>query len=289
MKVAEMYSMAIHGGGVWRDKMRASEADYLESLKIIIEQGQKMAEAGKKAVDIVQTLTVMLEDEPLYKAGKGSIGKKGQTVTMDAALMDGIDGKYGATTTLRNVKNPVLLARYIMDERTENMIVGPGAEEIAKKIGLSFEDDNYFCVKPRPGPNEMGTVGAVARDVYGNLACATSTGGFPGHKVSEWRVGDSPLIAGGTFADNRSCAISCCGHGERFISAGVTRRIAGRIEFLDETTPTAVSKTLSELPENVIGGIICIDKNGNFGVQTTSKFIMACATLSKKNHLIVFC
>lgn len=274
------YSLAIHGGGVWADAMRGTEIEYLESMKKILAVGKEMAEEGAKALDIAVALTVLLEDDPLYKAGRGSVSKKGQMVTMDAAVVDGKAHTYGAVTTLRNVRNPILLANHVMQERTESMIVGPGAEEIAKNIGLKFENDDYFCVEPRPGPAEMGTVGATVRDIHGNIAAAASTGGFPGQTVSEWRVGDTPIVGAGVLGDNRSCAISTCGHGEKFVGAGVTRRIAGRVEFAKQSMQDAIDDSLKDFSgdfaEPAVGGVIAVDVQGAVGRGVTENFCMAC-------------
>jgi beta-aspartyl-peptidase (threonine type) len=274
------YSLAIHGGGIWADAMRGTENDYLESMGKILAIGKGMAENGAEAVDIAVALTVLLEDDPLYKAGRGSVSKKGQAVTMDAAVVDGKAHTYGAVTTLRNVKNPVMLAKHVMQNRTESMIVGPGAEVVAKEVGLSFEPDEYFCVEPRPGPKEMGTVGVTVRDIRGNMAAAASTGGFPGQTVSEWRVGDTPIVGAGVLADNRSCAISTCGHGEKFVGAGVTRRIAGRVEFVKQSMQDAIDAGLKDFAidyvEPAVGGVIGVDSKGAIGRGVTASFCMAC-------------
>jgi beta-aspartyl-peptidase (threonine type) len=283
------YALALHGGGVWFDQMRAPEADYLQSLQEHLDFGLQLVLQGATALDIVEAITIRLEDDPLYKAGRGSIASETEDMTMDAAIMDGHTRDFGAVTSLRRVRNPVRAARHLMQNRPESIVVGPGAEQIAIDAGLAIETPSYFCVPPRPGPQTDGTVGAVALDMHGNLAAATSTGGGSGHNVSEWRIGNTSVIGSGTFADNRSCAISTCGHGEKLIRAGLSRRVAGRIEFLQLSASAAVNAELEELAEEAPfpAGILCIDNNGDIGMGVTPAFCMACASISSEQDAAV--
>ncbi|MEJ2118392.1 MAG: isoaspartyl peptidase/L-asparaginase [Alphaproteobacteria bacterium] len=269
--------------------MRASEDDYLNSLREHLDFGLQLVLQGAPAIDIVEAVTIRLEDDPLYKAGHGSIASETEDVTMDAAIMDGHTRNFGAVTTLRSVRNPVQAAKYLMQNRPESIVAGPGAEEIAINAGLTAKPRSYFCVSPRPGPETDGTVGVIALDMHGNLAAATSTGGYPGHNVSKWRIGDIPIIGAGTFADNRSCAISTCGYGEKLISAGLSRRVTGRIEFLQASASAAVSAEMEELSDEAVfpAGIICLDHNGELGVGVTPAFAMAYASISSEQEALV--
>lgn len=281
--------IVIHGGGVWEGKMRGTAEDYRTRLKEIVELGRSLLVSGVGAVDIAERLVRELEDDPTFKAGRGSISDPAETVTMDASIMDGANGAFGSVTTLRNTRNPVSLARFVMDHRTEKFLIGPGAEEIGRSHNIEYETHAYFCAPGEVEDKPFGTVGAVVCDVNGNLAAASSTGGFPGHNVSEWRVGDTPLIGAGTLADRRCCALSACGHGERFIQHGVVRRIAGMVEFARKPLQSAVETALDEMPkegdDKVVGGVIGVAPTGDIAFGVTPDFRMACGILNAEGEV----
>ena len=235
-----MLTLAIHGGAgtLLRSAMTPEkEAAYLRALKDALDAGFQLLKKGGQALDAVQAAVVVMEDSPLFNAGRGSVFTHTGMHEMDASIMDGRNRGAGAVAGVERVKNPVELARTIMEKSGHVMLSGLGALDFAKKEGLKLEDYNYFFNQLRYDQwtqvrnedefaldhnihiteKKFGTVGAVALDSQGNLAAATSTGGMTNKRFG--RVGDSPLIGCGTWADNATCAISCTGHGEVFIRA----------------------------------------------------------------------
>lgn len=271
------FSLMIHGGA---GAIRAPER-FEESLRRVIGAGASLLSRGAPALDAVAHCVAALEDDPLYNAGRGSVPNADGFVECDASIMDGRDLEAGAVAGVRRVRNPVLLARAVMEKSGHVFLIGEGAEHFARQQGLAFEEDAYFLTDARLaqlakakaaqgvaldhsmiGEEKLGTVGAVARDKAGNLAAATSTGGvvnqFPG------RVGDSPVIGAGVYADNAACAVSCTGVGEHFLRTSLARTVACLIEHRGLRAAAAAAAAIDYLTGKVngLGGLIVVDRDG---------------------------
>lgn len=286
----EKIVLLIHGGaGNFKESDLGPDQKriYEKYLREAVEEGYKILEEGGSALDAVEASVKFMEDAPVFNAGKGSVLNKEGHVEMDASIMSGKDLKAGAVAVVRHVKNPISAARMVMEKSNHVLLVGNGADDYARSMGLEVKDESYFITassmeqwkkanKPAPanGINKHGTVGAVALDQDGNLAAATSTGGvlnkLPG------RVGDSPIIGAGTYADNNTCAVSATGHGEYFIRFTVARSIAALMEYKNIPLEQAVNEVIHERLNKLggTGGVIAVDKNGNFSIDhnTTGMF-----------------
>lgn len=272
-------SLMIHGGaGAIRDPHR-----YQASLRAIVESGAGLLAEGSSALEAVVHCVALLEDDPLYNAGRGSVLNAEGAALCDASIMDGRTLKAGAVAAVRGVRNPVRLAYEVMGKSGHVLLVGAGAERFAREQQLTFESDDYFRTEERVAqlakakrkhetaldhsdPNvKLGTVGAVARDRNGDLAAATSTGGVVNQRFG--RVGDSPLIGAGTFADNFSCAVSCTGVGEDFIRTALARTAACFVEFRSMQAEEAARAAIRYLVDRVDGrgGLILVDREGRCG------------------------
>jgi beta-aspartyl-peptidase (threonine type) len=230
-----MYSLAIHGGAgtiLSSQLTPQKEAAYRHGLEKALAAGEAVLKSGGSALDAVCASVIVLEDDPLFNAGKGSVFTYDETHEMDASLMDGSDLASGAVAGVRGVKNPVVLSRLVMEKTEHVLLYGRGAEELGRLHNIQFESDDYFFDSFRHNQwkevhsegtvsldhrseKKFGTVGAVARDLHGNLAAATSTGGMTNKRFN--RIGDTPVIGSGTYANNQTCAVSCTGHGEFFL------------------------------------------------------------------------
>jgi beta-aspartyl-peptidase (threonine type) len=277
------YSLAIHGGAgtILRSSMTPEkEKLYREGLRGSLEAGTKVLEQGGTAVEAVEQAVIALEDYPMFNAGRGAVFTHEGKNEMDAAIMNGETMMAGAITGVHNVKNPVKLAKAVMEKSDHVMLTGEGAVAFAKKVGLPFEPDEYFFTQERyeqllkiRDSNKMqldhtpdkkfGTVGAVALDTHGNLAAATSTGGMTNKRYG--RVGDSPVIGAGTYANNKTCAISCTGHGEHFIRAVVAHDISCLMEYKGLSLKDACRYVVLEklVATGSRGGLIAVDSKGN--------------------------
>jgi len=285
-----MIRLAIHGGAgtILRCSMTSElQQQYEQGLQDALQAGYSVLQSGGSAVDAVQAAVVSLEDFPMFNAGRGSVFNHAGGHEMDASIMDGSNIDAGAVSGIRNVKNPVLLARTIMDKSEHVLLCGQGAEEFAKLQGLQFEDDAYFYNQHRyeqwqqavkedsisldHNDKKFGTVGAVALDANGNLAAATSTGGMTNKKFG--RMGDSPIVGAGTYANNNTCAISCTGHGELFIRAVVAYDISCLMEYkglsLRDACNVVVHDKLVKIQGE--GGLVAIDKHGNIELPFNSE------------------
>ncbi|MFT5337488.1 MAG: beta-aspartyl-peptidase (threonine type) [Sphingobacteriales bacterium] len=286
-----MFSIAIHGGAgtILKSQMtEEKELAYRTGLEEAINAGYAILENGGSSLDAVQAAVVELENNPMYNAGKGSVFTHDGTHEMDAAIMEGAELKAGAVVGVTGIKNPVELARMIMDNSDHVMLCGTGAAEFAKTQNMAFENPEYFHTEHRYAQlqqalregkvildhtteKKFGTVGAVAIDSNGNLAAATSTGGMTNKQFG--RAGDSPIIGSGTYANNNNCAISCTGHGEYFIRAVVAFDVAALMEYgkfsLTEACDIVVKQKLVKM--NGEGGLIAIDKHGNIELSFNSE------------------
>ncbi len=263
------------------------QKQYEMGLAEALNAGYKILEAGGSSLDAVQAAVVALEDNPMFNAGRGAVFNHIGTHEMDAAIMDGKGLEAGAVCGVGNVKNPVKLARAIMDKSGHVVLCGTGAEQFAKMQGLQFEEDTYFYTEQRyqqwqealiedrvqldHTEKKFGTVGAVAIDIHGNLAASTSTGGMTNKKFG--RMGDSPVIGAGTYANNNTCAISCTGHGELFIRSVVAYDISCLIEYKGLSLKDACNLVVNDKLVKIggEGGLIAIDKNGNIEMPFNSE------------------
>ncbi len=273
------HAVAIHGGAglIRRDRVPPErEAAARASLGGIVARADARLAAGASALDVVVEACVALEEEPLFNAGRGAVLTRAGTAELDAAVMDGRDRRAGAVTLVRRVRNPVLLARAVMEHTPHVFLGGEGAEALAEAQGLECVSPAWFLVPERVAQLErarerggvsldhgssQGTVGAVACDGHGHVAAATSTGGM----VHQWpgRVGDTPIIGAGTFAWDRTCAVSATGHGEAFVRLGVAGRVSARMELAGESLAEAARAVLAELgPLGAEGGLIAVDAHG---------------------------
>ncbi|MBK0326145.1 isoaspartyl peptidase/L-asparaginase [Rhodobacteraceae bacterium F11138] len=281
------YSLAIHGGAgtILKSNMTAEkEAIYHAGLACAIAAGQAVLRDGGSAMDAVVASVCALEDDPLFNAGRGAVFTSDGKQEMDAAVMDGSDRRAGSVAGIFGPKNPVRLARAVMDRTAHVTLIGPNALTQAKDAGLPFADPDYFFTQSRwdalqetldmrargevsdDSARRHGTVGAVARDLHGNLAAATSTGGMTAKAPG--RVGDTPMIGAGTFADNDTCAVSGTGHGEVFIRWTAASEIAARMRHGGETLRQAADHVvMNDLGQNDgSGGVIAVDRAGNIAM-----------------------
>jgi beta-aspartyl-peptidase (threonine type) len=287
-----MYSIAIHGGAgaIPADLFRRDQgAAYRASLSSVLDAGFAVLERGGTSLDAVTSAVRALEDDPLFNAGHGAALTREGWAELDAAVMDGKDQRAGAVASVRHVKNPVELARRVMEKSRHVLLVSTGAEEFALEEGIPLVANTYFRTDDRRqqlaseqqgrrvsdlmpmglagaqstgAAGSQGTVGAVALDQHGNLAAATSTGGMTNKR--QGRVGDSPIIGAGTYAKNGVCAISATGHGEYFIRAVAAYHIASSVEYrglsLEAAARELIHSRIPALGGN--GGIIAIGARG---------------------------
>lgn len=295
----------IHGGaGVIRKGSISpeKEKEYRDKLEEALLAGYKALQAGKSSLDAVEIAIRILEDSPLFNAGKGAVFTNDGRNELDASIMDGKTMAAGAVAGLRHVKNPITLARAVMEKSPHVMMTGDGAEKFAREQKLDIVDEKYFWTQdrwdslqktlkeekekqPKPEPkkvseltnrlrdlpqNRFGTVGAVALDKDGNIAAGTSTGGMTNKKYG--RVGDAPIIGAGTYANNDSCAVSATGWGEYFIRVGVARDISALMEYRALPVQNAADMVMQKVKKlGGDGGVIVMDKFGNMGISFNSE------------------
>jgi len=302
----ENIALAIHGGAgtILRSTMTAElEAEYRSGLESALKTGWEVLEKGGSALDCVEETVCSLEDFHLFNAGRGSVFTHEGKNEMDAAIMDGRSIRAGAVASVKNVKNPIRLARLVMGKTEHVFLAGAGANHFALEMGVEMADDAYFFTEHRyeqllrarkagvveldhtPDEAELiedgetdllsadltssvheskpiGTVGAVACDVNKNLAAATSTGGMTNKKFG--RIGDTPLVGLGTYAENSTCAVSCTGHGEYFMLGVTAYDVAARMKYKGSTLSTAADEAIDHLSSiGGEGGLIAIDALGN--------------------------
>ena len=270
------FALAVHGGAgtIRRDEKTLSRtASYHQGLGRALMAGHDVLAAGGNALDAVTQAVVALEDDPLFNAGKGSVFTSAGTQEMDASVMDGRDHRAGAVAGIFGPRNPVLAARAVMEHSHHVLLIGEGALAFCRDQCVAFAEPGYFSTEERRrelrealaarGGNAPGggTVGAVARDCDGNLAAATSTGGMTGKTPG--RVGDSPIIGAGTYADNATCAVSATGHGEFFIRYGAAFEIAARLRHAGQSLQQAAHAVIEALASfGGRGGVVAVDRTG---------------------------
>ena len=282
-----MYSLAIHGGAgtILKSSMTDDrEAEYREALGRALQAGEDVLRDGGAALDAAVEAVASMEDEPLFNAGRGAVFTSDGLQEMDAAVMEGRGRRAGAVAGIFGPRNPVRAARAVMERTDHVLLIGPNALEVARSAGLPFEDRDYFFTQARwdalqetldlrargltndDPARRHGTVGAVARDRHGDLAAATSTGGMTAKAPG--RVGDTPIIGAGTFADNATCAVSGTGHGEIFVRWTAGAEIAARMRHAGQSLGDAARAVVMEdLARNDgSGGVIAVDRDGNLSL-----------------------
>ena len=313
--MTQKYCIAIHGGAgtILRSTMTPElQQQYEAGLRAAIEAGYTILANGGSAVDAVEAAVTSLEDFPLFNAGKGSVFNNKGMQEMDAAIMDGKTLAAGAVCGIAHVKNPVQVARAVMEHSGHVMLAGEGAEAFAKAQGMTMENDAYFYTEQRyqqwqqamkddvvqldhtvkeeeKTDKKFGTVGAVALDMNGNLAASTSTGGLTNKKFG--RIGDSPVIGAGTYANNNTCAISCTGVGELFIRSVVAYDISCLIDYkglsLKEACDIVVHDKLVKIGGE--GGLIALDKHGNIEMPFNSEgMYRACKASDGREEVLIY-
>jgi L-asparaginase / beta-aspartyl-peptidase len=285
------FAIAIHGGAgtiVRSDMTPEQENHYRQALATGLVAGQQVLAAGGSALQAVEQAVIQLEDNPLFNAGKGSVFNHEGKHEMDAAIMCGKTLSAGAVAGVSQVRNPIVLADHVRRYTPHVLLAGTGAEEFAREQGLAFEEPIYFyhafrfqqwlqaqqdnVVQLDHTPDrKFGTVGAVALDMAGNLAAATSTGGMTNKKYN--RIGDSPLIGAGTYANNQTCAVSCTGHGEYFMRAVVAYDISCLMEYRGWSLRQACHYVVQDklVQQGGEGGLIAIDAQGNMELPFNSE------------------
>lgn len=297
----------IHGGaGALEDlKYEASEVEFRQSITAILEQGRQRLESGDSALDVVEYCASLLENDRLYNAGCGSVLNADGKVEMDAALMNGRDLSAGAVAGVSGIKNPISLARRVLEHGEHVLLMGAGALEFAKFCQIETYPDDYFITEARikqlaeaqvagrmtldheriKPSQKLGTIGAVARDLHGNLAAATSTGGLVNKRWG--RVGDTPIVGAGVFADNETCAVSATGYGEQFLRTVLAKTISDLVLFrgLDAAAAALAGIEYLVAKVNGEGGVIIIDGAGRCAsAQSTSGLIRGWIELGGETH-----
>jgi len=298
-----MYSIAIHGGAgtLTRNQMSSEKEEaYLNTLKEAIDAGSKLLKDGKTALDAVEMAVCVLEDSPLFNAGKGSVFTHHGKHEMDASIMEGSQLLAGAVAGVNSVKNPISMARKVMQQTEHVLLSGEGAMQFAHEQKLEMRSEEYFYDELRYkqwqqalksgsmqldhtplNEKKFGTVGAVALDLHANLAAATSTGGMTNKRFG--RVGDTPIIGSGTYANNKTCAISCTGSGEFFLRAVVAYDVSCLMEYKNLSLQEACDLVIHErlLSIGGDGGLIGVDAMGNICMSFNTEGMYRAASNSQ--------
>ena len=292
------FTLVIHGGAgtiLKEDMTPELEKAYIDVLQSSLDAGFGVLQESGSATNAVKAAIVVMEDNILFNAGRGAVFTKKGVQEMDAAIMDGSNVKAGAVTCVRNVRNPILLAMEVMNNSNHVFLSGKGASDFAIKQGVKLEPDEYFYSQFRYDQwkairdsdsysldhtnhhleellrdKKFGTVGAVACDSNGNIAAATSTGGMTNKKYG--RIGDSPVIGCGTYANNKTCAVSCTGHGEIFIRAVAAYDVSCLMEYKGLSLQDAMNEVVNKKLMNIggEGGMIGVDAQGNYAMMLNS-------------------
>ncbi len=289
------FGLVVHGGAGYINQKTFSEEkknQYISKLKEAIDKGSSVLSNGGTALDAVETVINILEDSPLFNAGKGAVFTAEGTNELDASIMEGKTLNAGAVAGVKHIKNPISLARLVMEKSPHVLLAGEGAEAFAEEQGIELVENKYFFTQDRwnyyqkvkeerkkketaeivfDSDQKFGTVGCVALDKNGNLAAGTSTGGMTFKRFG--RIGDSPIIGAGTYANNNTCAISCTGHGEYFIRNVVAYDISALMEYKGLSLNKAADKVVLDklVKAGGDGGIIGIDKFGNIAMPFNTK------------------
>jgi isoaspartyl peptidase/L-asparaginase-like protein (Ntn-hydrolase superfamily) len=280
-------AIVIHGGAGTISRGRLTprmEARYRAALTQALRAGHEVLAAGGTSLDAVTAAVVVLEDSPLFNAGRGAVFNAAGEHELDAAVMEGSSLRAGAVAGVRRIRNPVLAARAVMEKTRHVLLAGASADRFAVEAGLAAVSGDYYSTRPRrlalqrlqgaerekrahvvSAADQHGTVGAVALDAAGNLAAATSTGGFTNKMPG--RVGDSPVIGAGTYADNATCAVSATGSGEHFMRAVLAHTVSARMRYLGEPLAAAARSALREVKRlGGTGGLVAVDRSGRIAM-----------------------
>ncbi len=300
------WSLAIHGGAGTMDREAMTPEQrtaYEAALQVGLDAGARVLADGGSAMDAVKAAIIPLEDSPLFNAGRGAVFTWEGKNELDASIMDGRDRSAGAVAGLTTIKNPILLADTVRTDSPHVFLMGEGAEEFASERGFAVTPPEYFATEARREALErmkaeelsaldvdhkFGTVGAVALDMDGNLAAGTSTGGMTGKRWG--RIGDAPVIGAGTYADNRSCAVSATGWGEYFIRVGVAHEICARLRLDGEGAQSIADAVMAEVAElGGDGGVILVTPKGDalFSFNTSGMY-RGRATSEGVNEVAIF-
>ncbi|MET0116848.1 MAG: isoaspartyl peptidase/L-asparaginase family protein [Sedimenticola sp.] len=290
------FSLMVHGGAGALDNVKDQKTAlrYMDSIRNVLEHGREILTLGGSALEAAETCASLLEDDPIFNAGCGSVLNENGKVEMDAAIMNGQDVSAGAVAAVSNIANPIQLARLVMAVSEHVMLIGEGAMQFADHCGMVRIPDHYFFTEDRIAQLEearlqhrmmldhdsdeadsedqkYGTIGAIARDPQGNLAAATSTGGIVNKRRG--RVGDSPIIGAGVYADNETCAVSATGYGEDFMRTALAKTISDAIDMRGDNANSAVAYGIEYLTRKVKGrgGVIVIDSQGHCASGFTTK------------------
>ena len=298
---AENFGIVVHGGAGVLSKLSTEKQLEIENkVKNTLISAYKILENGGSSMDAVEFAVSEFEDSSLFNAGKGSVYNADEVQEMDASIMNGKDRSAGAVASVKTIKNPIKLARKVLEETNHILLVGEGAEIFAKNIGETIVDKSYFyseknlrrlykakkkLITKNIIEDRIGTVGAVALDKDGNIAAATSTGGMTNKMPG--RVGDTPIIGSGTWAQNDVCGVSSTGHGEFFIKYQVAKEVCTRMEYLNETLDKASSDIIQDLLKiDARGGVIAIDKNANISMPFNTDGMIR-GSFTNKSQLFV--
>jgi len=286
-KADPKWALAIHGGAgtIPKNVPEGGREQYLKSLAAALKLGAGILEKGGASLDAVEAVVRALEDDPLFNAGKGAVFTHEGTHELDAAIMDGRDLSCGSVAGLKTVKNPITLARKVMEKSGHVFLVGEGAERFAGEMKVERVPNEYFSTSQRlaqwqealkeeaakaaKDPKDKDTVGAVALDLHGNLAAATSTGGLTNKRWG--RLGDVPVIGAGTYANNRTCAVSATGIGEQFIRHTVAHDISALVEYAGLSLQKAAERVIREKLQPGDGGVIAAGRDGSLALVFNSE------------------
>ena len=297
----QKWAIAIHGGAgtITKEGLKGDiEKQYIESLQKALETGKQVLNENGTSIDAVEKVIRFLENDSLFNAGKGAVLTNSETVEMDASIMDGATLNAGAVAAVTNIKNPISAARLVMEKSPHVMLIGNGAQIYAENNGIEMVDKDYFITKKRKEQllnrkkkelDKHGTVGVVALDINGNLAAGTSTGGMTNKKHG--RVGDSPIIGAGTYADNNSCAVSCTGHGEFFMRLVIAYEVSSLMKHEKQNIKEAANKVIHSSLEKLggTGGLIALDPSGNYAMPfNTAGMFRAYGNSSGENFIKLY-
>ena len=287
-------AIVVHGGAGWFENMPEGQVEgIMKGLEDSMNIGYEILNNGGSSLDAVKQAIIYLENDPLFNAGKGAVYTSELRQELDASIMHGLNNDAGAVASVTNVKNPISLARYVMENTDHVMFSSRGAERVAKDAGLDIVYPSYFYQKDRledakrikKEKNKMGTVGVVAIDMEGNITAGTSTGGMTNKMPG--RIGDSPIIGAGTWAENNVCGVSATGHGEYFIRFNVANEICDLIKYQSKNVNEAAEIVIEKLKSiGADGGVIVLDSEGN-AAMTFNTPAMARAYKNSKGEQLV--
>lgn len=287
-------AIVVHGGAGWFENMPEGQVEgIMKGLEDSMNIGYEILNNGGSSLDAVEQAIIYLENDPLFNAGKGAVYTSELRQELDASIMHGLNNDAGAVASVTNVKNPISLARYVMENTDHVMFSSRGAERVAKDAGLDIVYPSYFYQKDRledakrikKEKNKMGTVGVVAIDMEGNITAGTSTGGMTNKMPG--RIGDSPIIGAGTWAENNVCGVSATGHGEYFIRFNVANEICDLIKYQSKNVNEAAEIVIEKLKSiGADGGVIVLDSEGN-AAMTFNTPAMARAYKNSKGEQLV--